>query len=1277
MKKIHLFLLLLVLASAVGFHHVNASGDSTNAGEGHSNDATLRELGAAPKQRMGAFVLSGGWWNTPWTVSVLPGLGNYYNANIQLSTNATVTPDVVPTDAAGVNVSTSTNFKGTLEGDPTTGIVRVTDAHPAGVYAVTVKAFDSFGATSTKTFTLTVTTPATCLPVAFAAATDFSAGSGLRSVAVGDFNGDGKQDLATANFDSNTVSVLLGDGAGGFSAATNFGVGSGPFSVAVGDFNGDGKPDFVTANFSSNNLSVRLGNGAGGFSSATTFSVGSNPPSVAVGDFNGDGKQDLVTANYSSNTMSVLLGDGAGSFGSAAGFVGVNGPYSVAVGDFDGDGHQDFVVTNQNSNYVTVFLGDGLGSFYDGIKYIVGSIGVSVAVGDFNGDGKQDLAVANFGSSNLSILMGDGLGSFGAATNFNLGSQPQSVAVCDFDSDGIQDLALASSSNNVSVMLGNGSGSFGAVTAFSAGGFPRLVAIGDFNGDGRQDFATANFDSNSVSVLLRQCAVNPDSNHPPTAMCQSITVPANGSCQASITPSMVDNGSFDPDAGDSIASRTLNSSGPFGLGPHTVTLTVTDTHGATNSCVATVTVVDTTKPIISCPANITVSASSSGGAAVTYPAPSASDNCGTPAVSCSVASGSVFPIGDTTVTCRATDAATNFAECTFKVHVSGGAAAQVADLIALIDSFNLKKGVDKKFDHKLNEVLQALNGNKTSDACNKLASLIKDADKESAKKLSPVESAQIIAAANRIRVTVPCLSGFVDMHTHPVSQLAFGEQLFFGGNDGDPNIALGSCNCYHNFVVLPFAGSCPLQNLYRNIMVAGIDPHTPGPAFPNFIEWPKYNSLLHQQMWIDWIRSAKEGGLRVMVALAVNSHTIADAAETTGANDDYASMNKQLTAMRALFSRHTDFAEIAYTSADLRRIVGQGKLAVILGIEMDNIGNFYNPADGKGASYNPNPSDAQIKSEIDRLFNLGVRYIFPIHITNNIFGGTALYESSFNVANKYNTGAPFVPEVVSSAGGIEFKLQSPFQAIRQSFFGGLFMGLTGAVLPPAIMPDVPSNYPSYIPLPSLGQGDRNSQGLTPKGQMAIRYMMQKGMLIDIDHMSEKSADAALSMAASYDYPVNSGHNDFRGPGAKALGIGAGNENARTDDQVRKIYALGGILGLGHGGGATNYVTHYRYGLSLTDGQPLAIGTDVNGFFALPGPPKVGETISPSFPKTVTGLRVWDFNLDGMAHYGLFPAFIESMKRVGMTTEEQAAFFSSAERFAQMWEKCDSSRTNVH
>ena len=539
--------------------------------------------------------------------------------------------------------------------------------------------------------------------------------------------------------------------------------------------------------------------------------------------------------------------------------------------------------------------------------------------------------------------------------------------------------------------------------------------------------------------------------------------------------------------------------------------------------------------------------------------------------------------------------------------------------------------------------------------------------------------------------TAPKLYGFVDMHTHPASQLAFGEQLFYGDNDGDPNVALGSCNCIHNFVAPPFAGSCGQQNMYRNIAVDKIDEknkipvHSKTRGFPDFKEWPKYNSLLHQQMWFEWIkRAAEKGGLRVMVALAVNSHTLADAAETAGPNDDLGSMNNQLNRMKEVVGRHPDFMEIAYTSADLRRIVNSGRLAVILGIEMDNIGNFYNPADKKGASYNPNPSDGQIRSEIDRLFNIGVRYIFPIHLTNNIFGGSAIYESGFNVATKYNTGGTYVPEVVSSSTGIDFKLESPFTAIRQNPLAAFAMTVTGPVLPPSIMPDVASNYPTYIPLPQLGYGNRNSLGISSQGITAVKYMMQKGMLIDIDHMSEKAVDAVLTIATNNNYPVNSGHNGFRG----ITGVNkTTNENGRTDQQVQKIYSLGGMMGIGHGGHSTNFVNCYRYGLTLSGGQPFAIGTDVNGFFPLPAPPMdPGNSIfnpaeriayGSSLPQCITGVKAWDFNTEGMAHYGLFPDFVQSCRNVGMTAAEQDAFFSSAERFAQMWEKCNSAKGNVH
>lgn len=296
----------------------------------------------------------------------------------------------------------------------------------------------------------------------FKPATNFSVvgfnGLSPYSVAVADFDKDGNSDLVTANNLSNNISVLFGTSNASFAPAVNFALesASAPISVAVGDFNGDGKSDIVTANNASQNVSVLLGNGTGGFGIAKNFKVASRPTSVTVGDFNGDGKSDLAVTSSFFNNVSVLLGNGDGTFNSATQFdVGTN-PNFVVVGDFNTDGKSDLAVANSDSNNVSVLLGDGTGGFGIATNFDVGLNPVSITVIDFDKDGNSDLAVANANSDTVSVLLGDGTGSFGSATNFDVGTKPYSVTVGDFNKDGTSDLAVANSeSKNVSVLLNN------------------------------------------------------------------------------------------------------------------------------------------------------------------------------------------------------------------------------------------------------------------------------------------------------------------------------------------------------------------------------------------------------------------------------------------------------------------------------------------------------------------------------------------------------------------------------------------------------------------------------------------------------------------------------------------------------------------------------------------------------------------------------------------------------------------------------------------------------
>jgi Bacterial Ig-like domain/FG-GAP-like repeat len=269
---------------------------------------------------------------------------------------------------------------------------------------------------------------------------------GPRGVALGDFNGDGRMDVVTANdyTKDGSISILLGNGDGTLQASQTIAVGASTDWVAVDDFNGDGKSDVAVTKYFDSDVTILLGHGDGTFGSPVAFPVDGGPLFVLAADFNGDGKQDLATANVAASTVSVLLGNGDGTLQAAQSYRVANIAWtadSLAVGDFNGDGKADLAVGEQDGQSVAVLVNRGDATFQDAVVYPIGSDVASVATADFNGDGKLDIAAAGYGGV-LKILPGNGDGTFGTAVDLSFGDYHGTVLARDFDRDGAPDLIV-------------------------------------------------------------------------------------------------------------------------------------------------------------------------------------------------------------------------------------------------------------------------------------------------------------------------------------------------------------------------------------------------------------------------------------------------------------------------------------------------------------------------------------------------------------------------------------------------------------------------------------------------------------------------------------------------------------------------------------------------------------------------------------------------------------------------------------------------------------------
>ena len=340
----------------------------------------------------------------------------------------------------------------------------------------------------------------------------------------GDFNQDGKLDLAVNATGFDHVAILIGDGQGGFTLAGHFATDTLPKGLQVGDVNGDGHLDLVSCTGWGYDEIVLLGDGAGAFHAASPpneIDGDGEPVRLLLRDFNKDGRLDVAVNAPKDNKIEIYFGDGKGNFPAPPKEVeGVPQPLGMASGDLNGDGNLDMAIVCPSqpagSSEIAILLGDGTGNFSVSSVPMIGQP-VSVQVGDVNRDGKLDLVVAgavphNSSGNFISTFLGDGTGQFSLEQTVTLGRGilEGEIALGDFNEDGSLDVAFPVSSlqihgmpsTEVLIFFNDGSGALTAGPTLTVGQEPHTVITADVNNDGHLDLAVSNKTDGTVSVLL-------------------------------------------------------------------------------------------------------------------------------------------------------------------------------------------------------------------------------------------------------------------------------------------------------------------------------------------------------------------------------------------------------------------------------------------------------------------------------------------------------------------------------------------------------------------------------------------------------------------------------------------------------------------------------------------------------------------------------------------------------------------------------------------------------
>jgi microsomal dipeptidase-like Zn-dependent dipeptidase len=486
------------------------------------------------------------------------------------------------------------------------------------------------------------------------------------------------------------------------------------------------------------------------------------------------------------------------------------------------------------------------------------------------------------------------------------------------------------------------------------------------------------------------------------------------------------------------------------------------------------------------------------------------------------------------------------------------------------------------------------------------------------------------------------LWGYVDPHAHLMAHLAFGGEAFWGepydpirSGDAAMEHALRSCEPIHGGLI-------------------DVNPEFGHPAaggWPEFIVWPRFTTLVHQQAYIDWTYRAYQGGMRMVTCLAVNNELLASKTSPDAQHDDKHAIQTQVSAMKEMeaFIDRTaggpgkGWLKIAYTAEEARQVIAQNKLAVILGVEVDSLGNWRKLEDlVKATGGSLEVGRGLIGRELDWMYEMGIRQITPIHLTNNAFGGTAIYLRFLEMVNIFVTGEKWDIEDAWETG-VRYRLNSDGDDIVDEFERTL--AISGKRIKKMARRTLVDHIPGVRTLfeanqaPTTGGGHANARGLNPYGVVLLEEMMARGMIIDIDHMSEKATDTTLSLAEKYAYPVMCSHSWFRDllfsadtefDNVKHESYGTSDvhkvahEAGKRGDQIERVGRLGGIVApiLNQGdlaglrrclpelagkvpdpsaGSSTSWAQAYLYAVAKMGGKGVGLGSDINGAAGLPGP----------------------------------------------------------------------------